>query len=159
MNNQDPLAQLKDIHMPEAIHWWPLAPGWYALIICGLLLAGLLSYYIYRHYRQGLPRKKALILLDQYEQEFNRTKDSARACAQISELLRRVALVYYPRSLIAGLHADSWIEFLEQNSTQVNFKKLRTLLVEVPFQKDADHDPRPLFQQARLWIKQRRRSC
>lgn len=159
MNANDPLAQLKDIHLPEAVHWWPLAPGWYALIICVFLLAGIMGHRIYRTYRQGLPRKQALMLLDQYEQQFKQTQDAAQACAQISELLRRVALVYYSRTLIAGLHDEAWINFLDQNGKDTHFKTLRPLLVEAPFQKNAMYDPQPLFDQARLWIKQRRQSC
>ncbi|HAD08873.1 MAG TPA: hypothetical protein DCF62_05290 [Porticoccaceae bacterium] len=37
--NSDPLAQLRDIHLPEAIGWWPPAPGWWLLTL--LLIAAL----------------------------------------------------------------------------------------------------------------------
>ena len=37
----NPLDQLRDIHLPEAIGWWPLAPGWWLLII--LVCLGLIT--------------------------------------------------------------------------------------------------------------------
>ena len=33
MMQADSLAQLRDIQLPEPISWWPLAPGWWVLII------------------------------------------------------------------------------------------------------------------------------
>jgi len=39
------LSSLHDIHLPEAIGWWPLAPGWYLLtaaIAIACLLIGFL---------------------------------------------------------------------------------------------------------------------
>ncbi|HAU18090.1 MAG TPA: DUF4381 domain-containing protein, partial [Marinobacter adhaerens] len=37
MNPQDPLSQLRDIHLPETGGLWPPAPGWWVLAI--LLIA------------------------------------------------------------------------------------------------------------------------
>ncbi|MEL0036507.1 MAG: DUF4381 domain-containing protein, partial [Gammaproteobacteria bacterium] len=33
MNDSDPLANLRDIHLPGDVSWWPLAPGWWILIV------------------------------------------------------------------------------------------------------------------------------
>ena len=40
--NQDLLAQLNDIQTPEPIGAWPLAWGWWVLIIASLILLFLL---------------------------------------------------------------------------------------------------------------------
>jgi hypothetical protein len=37
MNPTDPLAQLRDIHLPEAVSWWPLAIGWWLVAIVCIL--------------------------------------------------------------------------------------------------------------------------
>ena len=31
---------LRDLHLPDAIGWWPLAPGWWVLIALSLLGLG-----------------------------------------------------------------------------------------------------------------------
>ena len=33
MHAANPLSALKDIHLPEGVSLWPLAPGWYVIII------------------------------------------------------------------------------------------------------------------------------
>ena len=33
---------LRDLHLPEAIGWWPLAPGWWILIAIALVGLGFL---------------------------------------------------------------------------------------------------------------------
>ena len=44
MNPQDPLSQLKDIHLPATGGFWPPAPGWWLLALI-LLLAHLVMRY------------------------------------------------------------------------------------------------------------------
>jgi hypothetical protein len=40
MDSEELLAQLADIHLPEAVSFWPPAPGWWilALILLGIAL-------------------------------------------------------------------------------------------------------------------------
>ena len=51
---------IRDLHLPEAIGWWPLAPGWWVLIVLlgiGLLL--LLRKW-FRIHARGAARRLAL---------------------------------------------------------------------------------------------------
>ena len=68
MAKADPLAQLKDIHLPDPVGFWPLAPGWYGLIIFIILLLSGLLYFLYKKHRYARAKKKAVTLLKTYEE-------------------------------------------------------------------------------------------
>jgi len=56
----NPLDQLRDIHLPEAVSWWPLAPGWWLLMVLTcLLLVGLLIC-LYRRHQSNRYRRQAI---------------------------------------------------------------------------------------------------
>ncbi|KTC91594.1 DUF4381 domain-containing protein [Fluoribacter dumoffii] len=159
MANPDPLAQLKDIHLPAPIGWWPLAPGWYILMALILFIAIILAYGAYKRHRYALAKKQALLLLNDYRKNFDKEQNSSLTCARISELLRRVALAYYPRERVASLHGEDWLNFLNETGKGTDFKLVKDLLLDAPFKTESTMDLKPLFQTAQLWIKQRRVPC
>src|SRR5690606_8976602 len=62
--NADPLSQLADIHLPDAVGWWPLAPGWWAVIVAVGVLAFLLGRRVTAPLLQRRIRRHALGELD-----------------------------------------------------------------------------------------------
>ncbi len=159
MANPDPLAQLKDIHLPAPVSWWPLAPGWYVLIAVLLCSAIIIFYRLYRRHQHAKAKKYALTLLMNYQQHYEQEQNAAWASARISELLRRVALAYYPRTDVASLHGEAWLRFLNETGNNINFNLVRDQLLDAPFQSSHRMDLQPLFNTARLWIKQRSVPC
>ena len=159
MANPDALARLRDIHSPLPVGWWPLAPGWYLLAI--LLLAAVITviFLFSRHYLNGRARRQALRLLATYQQMHQQNANSQLSAARISELLKRVALVYFPRTTVASLQGDAWIMFLNDTSKGLDFKGVRTELLDVPYQPMLNCDLNLLFNLARAWINQRRGPC
>ncbi|ARG96328.1 DUF4381 domain-containing protein [Legionella micdadei] len=153
------LAKLHDIHLPAPIGWWPLAPGWYLLLFLCLILIVFLIYLARRTYANGQAKRQALQLLEVYEQEYRREQDSQASSMKVSELLRRVALVYFPREEVASLQGEAWLEFLNKTSKGIEFNKLRNYLLEIPYQPATDIDLQPLFHCAKAWIKQRGAPC
>lgn len=61
MASPDPLAQLRDIHLPEPIGWWPLAIGWYILIALALFLASIIAHWLYKKHRHALAKNKPYV--------------------------------------------------------------------------------------------------
>src|ERR1700733_10161036 len=106
------LQQLKDIHLPQAIHMWPIAPGW---IILYCLTSALLGYGIYLGYQRRKQRymmKHALRQLNQLKTLMQNNPDKINIAAEISTFIRRVALYYFRRETIAGLSGENWLKFL-----------------------------------------------
>ena len=154
------LAQLHDIHLPKPIGWWPLASGWYVLggLLLGLLI--IIAYMLIAHYYQGGAKRQALRLLVAYEQQHARERNSQLSSARISELLRRVALVYFPREQVAGLQGESWLHFLNDSGKNMDFTVVSAVLLQQPYQpKDIQGNLPLLFTMAKTWISQRRKPC
>lgn len=156
MAQSDPLTQLRDIHLPDPVDWWPMAVGWWIVIILGILLFTLLLWRLWLRAKAARAKKEALRLLKLYEQQSLQDSNSARYCAKTSELLRRVALAYFPRKHVAALHGKQWIDFLNQHGRNVNFNAVQHLLLEKAYQSHHKENLKPLFTRARIWIQQRR---
>lgn len=160
MDKLERLTKLHDIHLPPTIGWWPMAYGWYVLLIILLLITSLLIAFWYRRYHYSRAKKQACKLLHTYEQEYQRQGNAAITCAKISELLRRVALAYFPRQKVANLQGEAWINFLNQTAKNINFNDVRQHLLEFPYQNQVQEiNLKPLFTRAYAWIKQRGIPC
>jgi cbb3-type cytochrome oxidase subunit 3 len=158
--DSQPLQNLRDIHLPEPVGFWPLAPGWYILAVVLLLLAIGVAYLVYRRHRRGRAKRQALLLLLEYERQYAAGSEASVISAQVSKLLRRVALVYYPRARVAGLNGLPWIRFLNETSNKINFNEISGLILDLPYQnKPSGTDLKPLFSNAKTWIKQRGVPC
>ena len=112
---------LRDLHLPEAISWWPLAPGWWVLI--ALALAGL--GYLLRAWlgarARNAARRYALRQLDNIVRAHEEHQNPVVFGASLSELLRRTMLAYAPRSNVAGLTGDEWLQWLDRDLAQPVF--------------------------------------
>lgn len=104
---------LRDLHLPDPIGWWPLAPGWWFVLLSAACLLGYLGWRVYRRWQYNAPRRFALRELARYEAEYLEHRDPVRLGKQLSELLRRGMLAYAPRGEIAGLTGDSWLQWLD----------------------------------------------
>ncbi len=102
---QQQLAQLRDIHLPQAIAWWPPALGWWLLLALLLLTAGAWGI---RHYRRRVLRA-SLAALAQLSPNVD---DATRLASDLSQLLKRVGL--YCGQPVANLSGQAWAGYLIQ---------------------------------------------
>lgn len=156
MLNDPTLANLRDIHLPPTTTLWPLATGYYLLGFVTILLALIIIFCIH-HYRRNAFKREAIDRLNEVIARFELNQNHRIATAEISILLKRVALVYYPREHVAGLYPDAWVTFLEKNAKCLDFSGVRDTLIKGPYQPDYLNDATPLlFSLAKQWIKQQR---
>ncbi|WP_170463582.1 DUF4381 domain-containing protein [Ruegeria arenilitoris] len=112
----DLLDMLEPAPPPDPVSMVPQTWGWVvlAVLVAGLIAIGVHVYL--RHRRMNAYRREALI-------ELAAAKDNP---AKIAEILRRAALVAFPRNQVAGLHGDEWISFLTQTSDNMHFSDADT---------------------------------
>jgi hypothetical protein len=110
---------LKDLHLPDPINWFPPAIGWWLVIVLTPVLIAL-SYWLYRRLTRKTALKSAKILLTTIK---NSRMDNAQKLAELSALLRRVAISVAPRAQTAGLTGQAWLAFLDSSLIGSPFTK------------------------------------
>ena len=147
---------LRDIHLPAAVGWWPPAPGWWGLaVLCLLLILTILIWNKVR--RRGRLKKQCLTLLRQLTERFKHKGDEQQLIADLSILLRRVAISAYPRQKVAALTGNEWLRFLDKTLTDDGTGKVFSegagrVLLEAPYNPDCRVDCNALTGLIRQWI-------
>ncbi|OIQ94203.1 hypothetical protein GALL_238320 [mine drainage metagenome] len=109
------LSQLRDIHLPAPVSWWPPAPGWW-LLAAILLLSALGLYGWQRRRRRNRWRRIALGELERLRAlQTARQAQPEILLGELSILLRRSALSCFPREQVASLHGERWLAFLDRS--------------------------------------------
>jgi len=148
---------LRDIHLPDAVSWWPPAIGWWLLVIIITLLAyGIYKFIqIKKQQQKTAYRKIALKELSQIKIKFANQPASIECLRAISHLLRRIALSYLPREKVASLTGTQWVSQLNHLAQEASFTNNHTeLLVHGPYKQHFDFDQKELFSSCENWIKQ-----
>lgn len=130
---------LRDLHLPEAIGLWPLAPGWWVTATLAVIFLGFLARRFVQRRARGAARRHALSQLNELTAEFEQHRDAVAFSSGLSELLRRTMLAYAPRGEIAGLTGDEWVAWLDKDLDQPRFKgETGRKLLELPYRKPGD---------------------
>lgn len=142
---------LRDIHVPDAISWWPPAFGWWVLAI----LVPLTLYLIYRLY-QRLTRKTALKSAKKLIQSIKVDAQLSKheKLVALSSLMRRSAICLYPRSDVASLTGEDWLDFLDNSIPNRGFNSdSGWLLTNALYSKPTDTQYlAPLFNLCESWL-------
>ena len=155
MTPQDPLAGLHPLREPAAIGWWPPAPGWWALLVIVLASAALLGYFLRRRYRNNAYRRRALAQLATLRRQYQDEGNRLHYVEQLNALLKSVALVAYPRQLVAGRHGEAWRNFLNESLPPADH--FTPAFDDAAYQRTPPgFDPDQLHRSADYWIRHHR---
>lgn len=159
----DPLAQLRGIHLPDPVGFWPPAPGWW--ILAAVLAASAVVVLAWARRRRRSSARVALRELDRLAA--GDPLDLQALATAVSTLLRRVALVRFGRLRIAALHGAAWQEFLTATGPRSRGAALAgdagRLLALAPYApagaacltvQDSTLDRDGLIAAARAWLKE-----
>ncbi len=144
---------LRDIHLPEAVSWWPPAPGWWLLIVALVVLV-LGFIFLWRWIKHKPLRKLAAIEFNNIVANFGQQRDSRQLLGQLSTLLRRVLMNYLGRNSSAAVTGDDWIKQLNMLADKNCFNaEQEALLSRGQFQQELDFDSHALLNSCERWIK------
>ena len=152
MNPTDPLAALRDIHVPDPPGFWPPAPGWIGAACIAAALAIAAAVFAARRWRAGRFRREALADLKALRSRHRAGAPDVEIAMELSTLVRRVALARYPRREVAGLTGERWMAWLE--STLPDFGvSARTALLEAPYARERRFDASRALTACEHWIR------
>ena len=83
MSSENILSNLKDIHMPPSISFWPPSFGWW--VIAGLFLITIIFSYLmlWRFIKNFKPKNEALKILKEIQNEYNRNLNGAETLEKV----------------------------------------------------------------------------
>lgn len=148
MPEANPLDQLRDIHLPATIDWWPLAYGWWIVIAIVCIATAALIYAWLRYRRANRYRHAAIAELNAL---FSQESETATLMAQTSALLKRAAITKFGEQC-GQLHGQQWLDFLSLHCPLKNHQALSTLCLQ-QYEKQPTIDLAALQQQASQWLK------
>jgi hypothetical protein len=150
----DPLAALRDIHLPSEPSWWPPAPGWWLLSTLLIGIAYALIRFLVTRRKRSQPSRE---LIDELRKMHfgNNADDKQRAVIAISRLVRRYAVTRYGRSNTAGLTGTRWLDFLDRASHSNEFTQgPGKLLAEGPYRRHTEGELEKLRATIIRWASQ-----
>ncbi len=153
MGPQAPQLDLKDIHLPDAINWWPPALGWWLLAILIPLLCFFL-FWLYKRITRKTAIKAAKKLILQIKQ--NTQTDDKQKITELSQLIRRVTISLSPRADTASLTGQAWLNFLDKSVSGAPFSQgVGKVLASAQYQKPpmTDIDFASLISVCEDWLK------
>ena len=137
MNN--PLDNLRDIHLPEPVSAWPPAPGWWILAFLAISLIVWTVWKLRQNYKKNQLLRISLTSAARLEQDYQKHQDPQRLVREYSSLLRRIALARFPRQKVASLTGSDWLKFLDDSaSTNLFDCEAGKLLLFAPYQKPTE---------------------
>jgi hypothetical protein len=152
MNPSDPLAQLRDIHLPADISNWPMAPGWWLLIIATVSLLGWLIWLLIKRYRARLYRRQAILKITQLQQA-----QRADLLPALFATLKQTANSAYPEQYFSSLSTNDFIAFMQSSCKQPLLEDLPSNLDKMLYAEQPEIDSalaEQLISSAIIWIEQ-----
>jgi hypothetical protein len=151
--------RLQDIVVPPAVSYRPQTIGWYVVGAILLLLVAWLGSRIIAHRRATRYRRVALEELVAIEQRLTEGERST-ALVDLNALVKRVALVAYPRDRVASLSGAAWLSFLDATFHGTGFSAGDgKALADLPYQSAGQREQfagdhaRALVALVRRWIR------
>lgn len=151
--------ELADIHMPATPSVWPPALGWWVLLALIVALITLAVVKLLRYKKLKTQQQRTLQALTLLETKLLQGDEEKKteALSEINILLRRLALMHFPRKKLASLTGENWLQFLDKSGNTQDFSQgAGRILADVPYlaRMPDSANLKGLTQVVKQWVKQ-----
>lgn len=109
-----PPLPLQDLQLPEAVSWWPFAPGWWALMLIVLILLTALVLLARTRWRNNQDKRSAQQLLTSAYAQWQANQNQQQLIIQFNSVLKRYCRNRFPQAV--ALSGDQWTDFLNRSA-------------------------------------------
>ncbi|RDH43960.1 DUF4381 domain-containing protein [Zooshikella ganghwensis] len=110
------LSELKPIHEPPPISWWPLSPGWWILAVMAIAVIIFCGWHLFRYWQRFQHKRRLLAELDKIWQHYQQHQATSTYLHQANQYLKQTLLQTQSRANIASLSGQQWLKILDQAS-------------------------------------------
>ena len=112
---------IDEIILPEAVSWWPSAPGWQVLALSSGLLLIVQVFRLAKRWWRNRYRREALRQLAQVQHQAGQLLDEV--VSTLPYYIKATALQAYPRHDVASLSGNDWLAFLDAHYAGPSFQE------------------------------------
>ena len=148
--NQILQQQLRDVHLPEPVSWWPLAISWW--ILFGLIAVGL--FFSIRAFRQNRARNAyrhhALKQLLKHYRQWQSDANTNQYLQSANTVLKRTSL--HLNDSARQLSGAPWLEYLENLADENFSEQAKHALSQGIYQKSPEYDVDQIQGELAQWL-------
>ena len=149
--------QLRSVHMPDAVSWWPLAIGWWILIGLTALLLTYLVARIIKKKQKNRYRETAIRELSESLNEWRANNDDSHYLFNANMILKRIM-----RRFDANSSNQTGLQWANSLNSMVN-KPLSdsavNALTEQCYRQEPTVDIQHVHKQVEQWITRHTEAC
>ncbi|MBV1883849.1 MAG: DUF4381 domain-containing protein [Pseudomonadales bacterium] len=149
------VVNLRDIHLPDPVSFFPLPVAWWVLLVVVLCVVVCVLYFLM--YARKKMLRYALVELDELQfYQSQQTQQDSDTVMALGVLMKRYAQCQFPRNQVAHLWGQSWLAFLRSTSSSGQFDGDRgAAAIRLPYQKAvSSEEAKVLFESVRSWMQE-----
>lgn len=151
MDASNPLADLKDIHLPKDVSIFPLASVWY---IIAALITITIIFFVVRSFIKKAKLKRFNNINTQISALENNIKlTDAEIIIETSTLLKRIAMLKFSAQKPEFISGEKWITFLNHTGKTNDFSANHMKVLENIYKNNIFHDKELFFITIRNWVR------
>lgn len=145
--------QLRDVHLPEEVSWWPLAYGWWILLALTTLAIAALIYYFLRKRKRNAYRYGAIKELNIAFAQWQQQNDAGAYLQSANAILKRSVLHFTAGHDVASQSGQAWLNTLAGSAKGPLSVELTDALNSQVYRANPQADIKLVHQEICIWLK------